>query len=100
MPNHFHLVGKIKSEEDILANLGFVNGLTSSQIEKKISKCFSNLFSSYTQSFNKLYQRMGSLFIPNMKRKLIEEDAAFCSVVHYVHANPVQARAGSVRSRR
>ncbi len=32
---------------------------------------------------------MGSLFIPNMKVKEINDESSFCKVVHYIHANPV-----------
>lgn len=102
MPNHLHLLVRIKSEEEILKaysqtsevllprniNLGgFGKGLT--PIEKRISKQFSNLFNSYTKSYNKIYGRMGSLFIPNFKRKEITTDSYFTSIIHYIHHNPV-----------
>ena len=45
--------------------------------------------SRYTQSFNKLYHRKGSLFIPNIKSNPIEDDISFCALTHYIHANPV-----------
>ncbi len=64
MPNHFHLLVKIKNEESLLQTFSKFETL-----EKLLSKKFSNLFSSYTQAFNKLYQRRGSLFIKNFKRK-------------------------------
>ena len=50
---------------------------------------FSNLFNSYTKSYNKVYNRKGSLFIPNVKKKPIENSAYFTKVIHYIHANPV-----------
>ena len=59
------------------------------KIINKISKSYANLFSSYTQAFNKVYNRMGSLFIPSMKMELVEGDESFCRVVHYIHNNPV-----------
>jgi REP element-mobilizing transposase RayT len=90
MPNHFHLVVRIRKRETIetlirnknnspansskVPNFGRVgvsnvsNVSSDSEIEKFLSKQFANLFSSYTQSFNKVYGRMGSLFIKNFKR--------------------------------
>ncbi|MEO5948198.1 MAG: hypothetical protein ABIP79_15380 [Chitinophagaceae bacterium] len=59
---------------------------------KKISKAFSNLLNSYTQAFNKMYARMGSLFMQNMKRVEVIGDESFCKVVHYIHSNPVHHR--------
>ncbi len=105
MPNHLHLLVRIKSEAEVIKvypktssqtsevllprniNLGGLEGLT--QIEKRISKQFSNLFNSYTKSYNKMYGRMGSLFIPNFKRKEITSDSYFTSIIHYIHHNPV-----------
>jgi REP element-mobilizing transposase RayT len=107
MPNHFHLLARIKSEEELntyfhqvshqqielLDNPGqikqAVQDFTYEQLVKKISKSFSNLFNSYTQSFNKIYDRMGSLFMQNMKKEEVNDDNSLCKVVHYIHANPV-----------
>lgn len=89
MPNHFHMVAGIRAEKELNRSFPGFQNLKPAHKEKKISKAFSNLFSSYTQSFNKTYDRMGSLFIPNMKRKLIESDMGFVNAVRYVHSNPV-----------
>jgi putative transposase len=95
LPNHFHLLISIKEIEQIKLLESFrtfqklPNDKLQPLIEKKISKSFSNLFSSYTQSFNKVYERRGSLFMPNMKSALIGDEASICKVVHYIHANPV-----------
>lgn len=95
MPNHFHLLVKIRREEEIaitfpkFKNLEKLSELEKVQFDKLISKQFSNLFSSYTQSFNKVFNRKGSLFIKNFKRKSIESNAYFTSVVQYIHRNPV-----------
>ena len=60
-----------------------------SEIEKFLSKQFANLFSSYTQSFNKVYGRMGSLFVKNFKRELICDKTHFLNAVVYTHRNPI-----------
>lgn len=57
--------------------------------QKLISKQFSNLFSSYTQAFNKRYERKGSLFMPNFKRKEITSESYLTAVVAYIHRNPI-----------
>lgn len=55
-----------------------------------LSKQFSNFFSSYSQSFNKVYQRRGSLFLKNFKRKLIDSEAYLFQLIIYIHTNPVK----------
>ncbi|MDO8930000.1 MAG: hypothetical protein Q7W54_13560 [Bacteroidota bacterium] len=130
MPNHFHLVVRIRKREviealirnknttnfskvsnieksvniplneyDITKSINFGKAenkssnfgkvITNSDIEKYLSKQFANLFSSYTQSFNKVYHRMGSLFIKNFKREPIYDKRHFLNVIIYTHRNPV-----------
>ncbi len=101
MPNHFHILVRIKVEEEIV----FVHGkhsaiaryqkITSTSkrenfISGFISKQFSNFFSSYTQAYNRMYNRKGSLFLKNFKRKRIEDDSYFIRLVNYIHLNPVE----------
>lgn len=89
MPNHFHLMVRIRKEEELLAfvnlNLqGFKN------LEGLVSQQFSNLFNSYTKSYNKMYERKGSLFIPRFKRKIVEDENYFTQLIAYIHLNPVR----------
>ncbi len=118
MPNHFHLVIRIRKRETIEAllrihddpsisyNLSKVVTLddemnkrsnfrkvsSDRDIEKYLSKQFSNLFSCYTQSFNKVYHRMGSLFIKNFKREPISDKVYFLNAIIYTHRNPIHHR--------
>jgi REP element-mobilizing transposase RayT len=87
MPNHLHFLVKTKSQDEI--ELCYGKFETLGKVEAKISKQFSNLFSSYTQSYNKVYARRGSLFIPNFKRKKVDSLAYFRNLVLYLHSNPV-----------
>jgi putative transposase len=102
MPNHFHLLVQLKAEKELIAQfeeefssmektLANEAGVFSLQnfLIKKSNKSYSNLFNSYTQSFNKVYDRKGSLFMQNMKKQEITDDNSFCKVVHYIHKNPV-----------
>jgi len=100
MPNHFHLLVKLKDEEELRLLGSFPKFQTlvklvpdSSQLEKissdYISKQFSNLFSSYAQAYNKVYKRRGSLFLKNFRRKRIKDESYFLRVVNYIHFNPV-----------
>ncbi len=112
MPNHFHLVVRIRKRELIeelirikknrtndtnfsssnfskVPNFGKVSIPEISEIEKFLSKQFSNLFSSYTQSFNKVNNRMGSLFVKNFKRDIITDRTHFLNAIIYTHRNPL-----------
>src|SRR5690554_2256509 len=91
MPNHFHLLVKIKSEEEI--NSTFPKFRTLEKFDDKtnfLSKQFANFFSSYTQSFNKVYGRRGSLFLKNFKRKEILDENYLRNLILYIHLNPLK----------
>ncbi|MDP3913156.1 MAG: hypothetical protein Q8R96_05395 [Bacteroidota bacterium] len=98
--NNFSKVSNLEKSVSILQNelaktkpinFGKVEGkvISDSDIEKFLSKQFANLFSCYTQSFNKVYDRMGSLFIKNFKREPIHDKTHFLNVIVYTHRNPV-----------
>jgi REP element-mobilizing transposase RayT len=97
MPNHFHLVIRIRKREvieELIRNkiegrTIEIDNIDDVDIEKFLSKQFANFFSCYTQSFNKMYKRMGSLFIKNFKREIITSRVHFVNVVVYTHRNPI-----------
>jgi len=97
MPNHFHLLIRVRDEKEIREHLSHsIVFREMSELEKIyfiedwISKSLANFFSSYTQSFNKVYGRKGSLFMPNFKRTWVENDRAFANMIRYIHMNPVK----------
>ena len=97
MPNHLHLAIKIRSEDEVLMNLReFKENSTLQGFEtlggfsRAVSLQFSHLFNSYTQAYNKMYDRKGSLFIPNFKRKQVTSDNYFNELIIYIHNNPVR----------
>jgi len=96
MPNHIHLAVKIRAEHDVIDFLrklkqkpnhqGFEN---TSDFSYAISQQFSNLFNAHIKAYNKMFDRKGSLFIPNFKRKQVENDNYFAELIVYIHNNPV-----------
>lgn len=113
MPNHFHILLRIKSEKEIVSNILKITSTfpkfgTLEKLNKKteklnkfiededlefrlkfLSKLFANFFSSYTQSYNKIYNRRGSLFLKNYKKKEINNDEYLRNIILYIHQNPV-----------
>ena len=83
--NHFHLLVRIKEEEEIISPDRVSNPVRALDP----SKNFSNLFNSYAQAFNKMYGRHGNLFERPFKRKLINDKEYFKNLVVYIHNNPV-----------
>ncbi len=73
MPTHFHFFVRIKENDT------------------KISRAFKNFFISYAKSINIKYKRTGSLFQANFKRKEFANDYDYCSIILYIHLNPVKA---------
>ncbi len=77
LPNHFHLVFKIKDDKTFPANyLG------------KIHQPFSNFLNAYTKAFNKKYNRTGSLFQKHPKRIIIKNEEYLRAVIIYINTNP------------
>lgn len=93
MPNHFHVLVKIKDENDLeeyfkikykKTNLtGFKN------LSGLLSRQFSNLFNAYSKAYNKMYERNGSLFQRPFKSKEITSDEYLTNIIFYIHHNPV-----------
>ena len=89
MPNHFHLLVRIKEEDDLNLN-SFTPDRVSIPVRGNIlSLQFSKLFNSYAQAFNKYYKTHGALFERPFKRKLIDDPHYLKQVILYIHNNPV-----------
>ncbi|WP_236974805.1 hypothetical protein [Membranihabitans maritimus] len=88
LPNHFHLLIKTKSLKEMNHNIKNIS-FEESNVNQHMRQKFSNLLNSYTKSYNRLYKRKGSLFIPRFKRKLIDTEEYFTKIILYIHSNPV-----------
>lgn len=75
--NHFHILIRVRD-----SNID--------NIEKRVSKSFSNMFNAYSRAFNNRYNRHGSLFERPFKRKPVETGDYLLQVVYYIHANPIK----------
>lgn len=111
MPNHFHLLIRIKSEEEIgiYKNLNSDSSKDSARFQTEPNenlsesegpdrvgikkpnptKHFSHLFNAYSKYVNKKYQRTGSLFEHPFRRKQVEDEAYLRALVLYIHNNPI-----------
>ncbi len=85
MPNHFHFILKPKSNLIFEENFR-EKGLHSA--DSVFSKTIGKLISSYSQSFNKVYQRTGPLFESPFKRIEIDSENYLRNLIIYIHQNP------------
>ncbi|OQY03776.1 MAG: hypothetical protein B6I20_04335 [Bacteroidetes bacterium 4572_117] len=97
MPNHFHIIIKVKREEDVINEYRKKKSIKESRIKELnfvpnvVSRQFGHLFNSYAQAYNKENSRMGSLFTNRFKREPIEDEVYLKTVITYTHKNPVEA---------
>ena len=82
LPNHFHLLIYIRLTPE-LPTSGKVGNST-----LQPHRAFKNLFISYSMAYNRRYQRTGSLFQKPFKRKRVDNERYFMTLVTYIHRNP------------
>ncbi len=80
MRNHYHL-------------------LLSEVAENGISLFLRKLNVGYAKSFNKKQKRVGTLFQSRTKKILIEQEAHFNYILHYIHLNPLDYLSGAEKWR-
>ncbi|MHB8860267.1 MAG: transposase [Minisyncoccota bacterium] len=76
MKNHYHL-------------------LLSERVEGGISLFLRKVNVGYANYFNERYQRKGTLFQGRTKKILIEHEAHFLYILHYIHLNPLDYLKGA-----
>jgi len=101
--NHFHLVLRIKSTED-LSELFYTQlkkrnfhrkyfGLDAGEKEKLIirdliTEQFSHCFNSYAQAYNKVYKRRGALFRQSFRRTMLSSKTEIVNTICCIHNMP------------
>lgn len=78
MPTHFHFLIKVKRnrpDEDL--NI----------INKKVG----TVLNSYSQAYNKMWERKGNLFNQKTKAKLVNSDKYIVTLLTYIHQNPIRS---------
>jgi REP element-mobilizing transposase RayT len=101
MPNHFHLLIKIRSSEELIAfhienerrkgkeiNEDDISSKTL-DFHKTVMLQFQHFLNGYAQAINKQFSRKGGLFLNHLKRIVVPTDSYFTSLIHYIHFNPV-----------
>ncbi len=97
MPNHFHVLVRIKEKAEIdKKNLPIPVRVQNPDRDyytnikiKHPSKYFSDLFNSYTQAFNKKYKRSGTLFKRPFRRICVDNEKYYKNLIIYINNNPV-----------
>lgn len=100
LKNHFHFFVKIRNRKEIkeLLNTESISEDMAKRLSNKdwtarfISHQLGHAFNSYTQSFNKLYKRTGSLFERPFERLQVDDHSYFCNLICYIHRNPEKHR--------
>ena len=119
LPNHFHVLIKVKSEKTILSHL---QGKTKSELtisenifletvtkgyqpfegwqpsnnhktinlSELIEQTFKRFFQSYAMAFNKQHKRNGNLFYKPFKRVKVDRDTQFTMALIYIHSNALK----------
>lgn len=97
LPNHFHMLVRLKEVDEIVVAPGQPKGITflkgdtfsaDAKDENPVSKQFRLFFTSYAMAVNKQRKRTGSLFQKPFKRLLVGSASYFANLVFYIHANP------------
>jgi REP element-mobilizing transposase RayT len=90
LPNHFHLLVKVRDWDDLPANKQYLQHGSKhlSTPETIISELFRRFFSAYARAIKTQEERTGSLFQKNFKRKPVLSEAYFTNLVAYIHRNP------------
>lgn len=101
MPNHFHFLIKVKSENEIQTFVkvsNFDKGKNNKQekglhsFDSVVSKQIGKFISSYSQAYNKVTNRHGALLESPFKRKRIVTEEYLRNLIIYIHSNPIDLK--------
>ena len=85
MPNHFHFLIQIRSEQELRA---FFKVDAECDLSNKLSHQIGTFQNCYTKSINSVFKRKGALFMQSFGRKEVKNINYFSKLVHYIHYNP------------
>ena len=87
IPNHFHFLVRVREIINLpnFKNLASLDAISNHSIQQ-----IKNFLICYTKSFNKKYNRKGSLFQKPTKSKIIDKQRYLQSIVRYIHRNPIK----------
>jgi len=89
LTNQFHFLVKVKKNEVFLNDSNLRNKDNDTKIKKILmQERFRIFFMSYSKSFNKKYNRNGSLFQKNFRKQKIENTSNLQKFVLYIHYLP------------
>lgn len=102
MPNQFHLLIKIRSEEKLTAfhlenerkkgkEINEKDSLSETlNFHKIVMLRFQHFLNGFAQAINKQFSRNGGLFLNHLKRIVVPTDSYFTSLIHYIHSNTIK----------
>ena len=88
LPNHFHLLVRVKNKSNFVVckdRFPRPEDLQCMNEGEIVSELFRRFFMSYSKSINAQQSRTGSLFQKNFRRKLVNNELYFTSLVYYIH---------------
>lgn len=90
--NHFHVLVRIKRENEIdfIKQKPNDNRKFTSKKKYNPTRQFSHLFNSFSKSYNYQYNRIGTLFETPFRRIMVEDENYLKQVVCYIHNNPIK----------
>lgn len=95
MPNHFHFFVRTRTKEEQEAYWQQQQQIASFSRKVSISfkfcepsRAFNNMFIAYARAFNRAVGRTGTLFESPFKRKNVDNDDYFLTLIVYIHRNP------------
>jgi putative transposase len=77
MPNHFHVLIKVRSEDLLLNYFKLTESKVLNQngnVYEALTHQVGSFFNAYTKAINKAFDRRGSLFMQSFKSKEIDSD--------------------------
>jgi putative transposase len=87
--NQFHFLIRIKETPELIKASGIKKQITRMpQLSNFVSLQFAHLFNAYSKSFNKAYDRTGSLFRERFRRNSVCGDAEITALIYNIHTHP------------